>query len=678
MAKSTKKGKQKAPGPAPPPAPVQAPVQITRMIEEDEEDDYGRQLSTINEDPTWGAGGGGGYANEDAVASDAWPMTTAPGGWLDEGATNPAAHEAWGTSPRHMNSQWGPTSAGPSPIPPVGYFATAPNSPAQVPLQAQHGAKAWAAWGHEAGMKGPTPAPAHQTFQAAAPPRTTQANIPGWQSWGAEVTGRGYKPSAAATAATAAYQTSQPRVAFADGPTLIPHRSDMSDHARSALLKSVLEQQLPPQVQPQRKQSKRNKKATTTTTQYQDAGWGQQQDDPWGSQDQGPWGQGQQTGDQWGNDDYAQPQKGRRREKQSHGGGRQQPQSGWGEEVQGGWGKPEGQGRWDQQEAHGAWATAQDGPWGGGGQDDYGKRADEWNDYDESEEWEKVEGVGDNWGDWSGGEHQSELLDDPGRHRRVNSLVHAPPPKKSATMPSRTMAYAAHHSPDFLTSVDPVAAQIEKRERKHSGTHKDPPDLDGEGLKPLSRALFGRHRKARDRIKWWFPSDKDPNVKAVIQWIRDPQVSEQLGAYGLDRFLRSRERGAFFVNASYAPESTEPAVDWLSWDHIVETRDRMLQEFVGYYDPAEHTLLFVLLPSKTGNSVAIWREKVEVPANLRVLRARDVELAKAALKKDYPVTVDEWPSPQRTTRSISAESAPKKKKKGFFRRLFRPLFRIEW
>lgn len=124
----------------------------------------------------------------------------------------------------------------------------------------------------------------------------------------------------------------------------------------------------------------------------------------------------------------------------------------------------------------------------------------------------------------------------------------------------------------------------------------------------------------------------------------------------------------------------------------------MLQEFVGYYDPAEHTLLFVLLPSKTGNSVAIWREKVEVPANLRVLRARDVELAKAALKKDYPVTVDEWyvfspytlsvghsqsfhlcrPSPQRTTRSISAESAPKKKKKGFFRRLFRPLFRIEW
>lgn len=68
----------------------------------------------------------------------------------------------------------------------------------------------------------------------------------------------------------------------------------------------------------------------------------------------------------------------------------------------------------------------------------------------------------------------------------------------------------------------------------------------------------------------------------------------------------------------------------------------MLQEFVGYYDPAEHTLVFVLLPSKTGNSVAIWREKVEVPPNLRVLRVRDVELAKAALKKDYPVTVDEW------------------------------------
>lgn len=99
-----------------------------------------------------------------------------------------------------------------------------------------------------------------------------------------------------------------------------------------------------------------------------------------------------------------------------------------------------------------------------------------------------------------------------------------------------------------------------------------------------------------------------------------------------------------FVNAAYTLPvgTTEPAVNWLSWDRIVETRDRMLQEFVGYYDPAEHALVFVLLPSRTGNSVAIWREKVEVPANLRMLRTRDVELAKAALKKDYPVTVDEW------------------------------------
>lgn len=546
MAKSTKKGKQKAPGPAPPPAPAVAPVQITRMIEEDEEDDYGRQLSaciivllfinvathsaswtgTINEDPTWG----GGYGNEDAAAAEPWPMTTEPGNWTDGGATDHAAHEAWGTSPRATTTQWGPTSAGPSPIPPAGYFATAPNSPEQAPPQIPHGTGAWAAWGHEAGMKGaPTPAPAHQTVPVAAPPRAAQASMPGWQSWGAEATGRGYRPSGVTTGA---YQTSQPRVAFADGPTLIPYRSDMSDHARSALLKSVLEQQPPPPAQSQRKQSKRNKKTTTTTTQYQNSGWGAQPNDPWGSQDQGPWGQGQQTGDQWDNDDWTQPQKGRRKEKQSHGGGKQQAQGGWGQEAQGGWGQTEGQGGWGNQETHDAWGTAQDDQWGGEGQDDYGKGADGWDGYDESEEWEKVDG--DNWGDWSGGEHQSERMDDSGRHRRAHSLVHAPsPPKKSATMPSRTMAYAAHHSPNFLASVDPVAAQVEKRERKHSGTHKDPPDLDGEGLKPLSRALFGRHRKARDRIRWWFPFDKDPSVKAVIHWIRDRQVSDQLGAYGV-------------------------------------------------------------------------------------------------------------------------------------------------
>lgn len=102
------------------------------------------------------------------------------------------------------------------------------------------------------------------------------------------------------------------------------------------------------------------------------------------------------------------------------------------------------------------------------------------------------------------------------------------------------------------------------------------------------------------------------------------------------------------MNALYnpPPDVLVPAIEWLSWEQVVETRDRMLQEFVGYYDPAEYTLVFVLLPSPSGNSVAIWREKVRVPPEARIGRTPDVDLAKAALRKEYPVTVDEWYAPK--------------------------------
>lgn len=97
-----------------------------------------------------------------------------------------------------------------------------------------------------------------------------------------------------------------------------------------------------------------------------------------------------------------------------------------------------------------------------------------------------------------------------------------------------------------------------------------------------------------------------------------------------------------FVNASFdAPAGTGPAIDWLGYEDVVETRDHLLQESVGFYDPALQVIVFVLLPSKSGNSLAMWRRKVAVPNSVRLSHLREIELAKAALRKDYPVLVDE-------------------------------------
>lgn len=97
-----------------------------------------------------------------------------------------------------------------------------------------------------------------------------------------------------------------------------------------------------------------------------------------------------------------------------------------------------------------------------------------------------------------------------------------------------------------------------------------------------------------------------------------------------------------FINASYdSPSNGDPALDWLTYEDVVETRDRLLQESVGFYDPAMQVIVFVFLPSKSGNSLAMWRRKVSVPNSVRLAHLREIDLAKAALRKDYAVLVDE-------------------------------------
>lgn len=112
----------------------------------------------------------------------------------------------------------------------------------------------------------------------------------------------------------------------------------------------------------------------------------------------------------------------------------------------------------------------------------------------------------------------------------------------------------------------------------------------------------------------------------------------------MQKFLQTRERGALIVNAAYRPvhSPNEPTFDWVTWNQIQLTMDRILQESVGYYNPTTHIIVFVFLPSASGNSVAIWRRKLPIPSNILLAYQAQITQAMASLRKDYPVFVDEY------------------------------------
>jgi len=112
----------------------------------------------------------------------------------------------------------------------------------------------------------------------------------------------------------------------------------------------------------------------------------------------------------------------------------------------------------------------------------------------------------------------------------------------------------------------------------------------------------------------------------------------------MHKFLQTRERGALIVNADYRPLNSpgEPAFDWLTYPELQKTMDRTLQESVAFYDPSVLVVIFVFLPSKSGNSLAIWRRKIPIPNGVRLAYQAQITQAVAALSRDYVVHVDEY------------------------------------
>ena len=114
----------------------------------------------------------------------------------------------------------------------------------------------------------------------------------------------------------------------------------------------------------------------------------------------------------------------------------------------------------------------------------------------------------------------------------------------------------------------------------------------------------------------------------------------------VQRFLETRERGALFANADFrAPSVTgtlsQPAFDWITLTDLQNTLDSTLQSSVTLYDPAFQVVVFVFLLSPSGNSMAVWRRRLDVPDTLREAHGPDILAVKTELKRNYPVYVDE-------------------------------------
>lgn len=236
-----------------------------------------------------------------------------------------------------------------------------------------------------------------------------------------------------------------------------------------------------------------------------------------------------------------------------------------------------------------------------------------------------------------------------------NFTVNAFPPNKLglstfSNTSSKTLTYAYHGT----------AASVENRPaRNNAQDFANFIESKGAAISPVAGAFFGRERKAKERFHWMFPPDKDERVASLLAWIQS--VSYGLGSFGLHKFLQTRERGALIVNADYRPSNSpnEPAFDWLTFPELQKTMDRTLQESVAFYDPSTLVVVFVFLPSKSGNSLAIWRRKIAVPSHVRLTYQAQITQAIASLSRDYSaVYVDEIPPPK-----LEPPSSPPKKRK---------------
>ncbi|TFK27035.1 hypothetical protein FA15DRAFT_692731 [Coprinopsis marcescibilis] len=321
--------------------------------------------------------------------------------------------------------------------------------------------------------------------------------------------------------------------------------------------------------------------------------------------------------DSWGMPIAGDQKAKKKRESQGAWGGWDGKDDGWGESGDGMGGKGDA-----------SWAA-----WGDGG-GEHDKKAKQ--KHDTSAAWGDLSGQGGGWGD-----------EDKENAHRVRfaaangSAMWESQAGSSLRNASKTMLQASHGlggSLQNLLQPNPMAQSNIKF--LESG---------GKALEQVHKAFFNVNRPTRERLHWMFPPENDIRVLEALTAVQ--QSAPGVGTYGVQKFLKTRERGAIFINASFrfAEHPKQPVFDWLGFDTLQQTMDKTLQESAAFYDPALLVIVFVYLPSPSGNSVAIWRRKIQVPANVRTMYHKDIGLVKMGLRpeSEYVVYVEEYPQEQR-------------------------------
>ncbi|KDQ29082.1 hypothetical protein PLEOSDRAFT_1112085 [Pleurotus ostreatus PC15] len=654
----------------------------------------------------WGDGGGGGGWTQ-AAAAQPDPMAGVPGAWRawgrPQGAPAPAPPPAapppaTRSNPRARDSAWGhqPQSAWQQAPDPrrAHHAATHAAAPAAARTDARARDSAWgqppanqAAWQAAGGRWDEEEYDDEDDYEDEEYEEEEQWGQHGAHGRGHQAPGWGAQPHPGQAAGRGGQGHNQnPKVTFA-GTESAGSRNTLSPHQRSQILNSLLNQSTqnnyiaqnaawgaggdqgyhPAKAANETKDKRRKDKRHSQHSGRKDDGggdWGNAQGGDWGNGD-GGWG-GNAGGGGWN---------------EQGGGGGGGGGSGWGQGGgDAGWGAPAGAGSLNGDAAWG------DGGGGkpnkkekrkhgkGGGQekpkhDGAWAPASAWGQPDPGGAWGQEGGGQGGWDDNWGG--TSRAGEDEDEDMEGDRRVHFSPPSTSATswgatrvgsgysMPSKTMMHAYNGTSTTLTTGVPPSDLYNYPNFAFS-------DSKGEALAPVQAALFGKKRYAKDRIHWMFPPDKDERVVQVLAWIQ--KMSYNLGTYGLHRFLQSRERGALIVNAAYrSPTSpNEPSFDWLTFDELQATMDKTIQTSAAFYDPSIQVIVFVFLPSKSGNSVAMWRRKIRVPNNTRLSLQPEINMAMAGLRKekDYHIHVDEVPpNPKEVKKAESAPAPPEKPKK---------------
>ena len=305
------------------------------------------------------------------------------------------------------------------------------------------------------------------------PPRARQdpglpTGGPSWQHWGAEAMANSSKQYA--TQPPPGYGQ-QGRVTFASHDSYVPFvdRAEATPQAQRQMFDSIMNSRggAPAPKQPQPHQRPARGSAQNSTKQSKKSKKEKR------AQEQGPphhW-DGQQQDAGWQGDQGWEQDNNNNNNTQ------------WGEDKGYGWTQPEAD-----------WGEKQDPAW------DHQWGADEAGRDDLEPE---GHAGGEAWNDGRGNYQQP-----------VSSPFFQSP--NGGSPYSRTMTYAnatMHvplHAPSRLSS-------------KHSANN-DYMNLESiesfeEAIRPVENAFFGRERKARDRIHWQFPHDKDERVLNALEWL---------------------------------------------------------------------------------------------------------------------------------------------------------------